>query len=94
MSVSEYRKRTGYSQQQVADLTGIRQGYYSRIERGRASNVGFDKLQRLAEIYDVELGEFAEAVAATVRSASEHTLEYVSRLMCVLLPSLPERSAA
>lgn len=48
MRVAEERRKRGLTQQQLADMTGMKQANIARIEAGRYS-VRFDTLQAIAE---------------------------------------------
>ena len=48
MRVAEERRKRGLTQQQLADMTGMKQGNIARIEAGRYS-ARFDTLQTIAE---------------------------------------------
>lgn len=57
MSIQNKRKELGLSQKQVADKCGIKQGYYSRIERGiHTPSVALAK--KLANILQINWTEF------------------------------------
>lgn len=57
MSIRNKRKELGLSQKQVADKCGIKQGYYSRIERGiHTPSVALAK--KLANVLQIDWTEF------------------------------------
>lgn len=49
--IAKIRKEHGVSQKKLAELIGVKQSAISRIEQGKF-NVGFDTLQKIAEIFD------------------------------------------
>lgn len=67
MTIKDMRKGRGLSQEQAADALGIKQSYYSRIERGEA-NPTVGKLVLLAQLYeqvpDKLIGEFIRSAEA------------------------------
>ena len=54
MRVAEERRKRGITQQQLADMTGMKQANIARIEAGRYS-VRFDTLQAIAEAMDMKV---------------------------------------
>lgn len=77
MTVAEKRKQLGYSQDDMAAKLGVKQSYYSRMERGQA-NPTLDKLRRWAESLDMQLPELvAQLPDATVRSGDRTTPRYL-----------------
>ena len=48
------RRRSGCSQEELADLAGLHRTYLSQVERGIV-NVTVDNLQRLADVLDVDV---------------------------------------
>ena len=54
MRVAEERRKRGLTQQQLADMTGMKQANIARIEAGRYS-VRFDTLQAIAEAMDMKV---------------------------------------
>ena len=51
MTIKEMRTAKGYTQEKAAENLGIKQSYYSRIERGEA-NPTVEKLFAIAKLYD------------------------------------------
>ncbi|MBV6485712.1 MAG: hypothetical protein KFKLKKLM_02301 [Flavobacteriales bacterium] len=51
------RKRKGFSQDQMADLLGINQKAYSKIERGK-TKLNYERIVQLARIFDLTIWEF------------------------------------
>ena len=54
MRVAEDRRKRVLTQQQLADMTGMKQANIARIEAGRYS-VRFDTLQAIAEAMDMKV---------------------------------------
>ena len=54
MRVAEERRKRGLTQQELADMTGMKQANIARIEAGRYS-VRFDTLQAIAETMDMKV---------------------------------------
>ena len=54
MRVAEERRKRGLTQQQLADMTGMKQANIARIEAGKYS-VRFDTLQAIAEAMDMKV---------------------------------------
>ena len=48
--IAEIRKEKGFSQGDLAEVTGLKQNAISRIEQGKF-NIGFDTLQKIAEAF-------------------------------------------
>lgn len=57
MSIQDRRKELGLSQKQIANKCGIKQGYYSRIERG-IHNPSVKLAKKLANILQISWTEF------------------------------------
>lgn len=55
LELKGYRKKTGLTQQQLANKAGISRNYISQIERGQATNISLDVYQRLLEIITDEV---------------------------------------
>jgi DNA-binding XRE family transcriptional regulator len=53
------RKARGQSQEEFADTAGFHRTYVSQIERGLV-NVTIDNVQRLAEVFNVEIHELLQ----------------------------------
>lgn len=56
MTIKERRKLLGLSQTQAADRLGLKQSYYSRVERGR-ENPTIGVFERLSDLYNAEVDE-------------------------------------
>ena len=71
MTIKERRYRLGLNQTQAADRLGLKQSYYSRIERGR-ENPTIGVFERLSDLYNAEVDELVREwleARATLRSA-------------------------
>lgn len=55
--IIEQRKKLGLSQEKIANKCGIKQGYYSRIERG-IHNPSVKLAKKLANILQISWTEF------------------------------------
>lgn len=69
------RKRFGLTQEQFAEASGISYKYYQQIEAGRKPDLRLSTLERLAEVYGLEVwqlllpeGRFLELKSVSVRS--------------------------
>ena len=52
--IAALRKKKGMTQQQVADMAGIKRPHVARVEKGKY-NFGFDTLQTIAETLDADI---------------------------------------
>ncbi len=71
--VKKLRVARGLSQRKLAKLSDLSNDYISKIELGRATNVGLETLDKIAkalEISSVELQASLKSVAAKVKSSS------------------------
>ncbi|EJL73318.1 helix-turn-helix domain-containing protein [Chryseobacterium populi] len=59
--LARLRSKKGYSQQEVADKLGISQPAYHKYESDEVKP-GLENLFKIAEIYDVEIGELMDDV--------------------------------
>lgn len=55
-NIRRSRTARNITQKEIAALTGLTQGYISRVERGKRS-LSIDKLQRLSQALDIPLHE-------------------------------------
>jgi len=55
----ELRKKKGYSQEMLADLSGLNRSYIGRVERHEHS-VGLDNLEQIAEGLEVDIAHLLE----------------------------------
>jgi len=55
----ELREKKGYSQEMLADLSGLNRSYIGRVERHEHS-VGLDNLERIAEGLEVEIAHLLD----------------------------------
>lgn len=56
-NIKKARKKTGLTQEQVAEKAGIHVSYVSRIERGKV-NPSYEILESLAKILKVKSSDF------------------------------------
>ena len=56
MEIRQFRKRTGFTQVQLSEATGIDQASISRIENGK-QGVSLDYLQRMARAMGVSVAD-------------------------------------
>lgn len=52
--IADLRNQRGMTQQQVADMAGIKRPHVARVEKGKY-NFGFDTLQTIAEALDADI---------------------------------------
>lgn len=57
MRMKERRVELGFSQEKLAELTGLHRTYVGSVERGER-NVSIDNMQRIAEALDCDIGDF------------------------------------
>ncbi len=56
LRVKELRKRLGWTQDLLAEKTGVRRATISAIETGESKGIDFDTLERLARALEVDAG--------------------------------------
>ena len=52
--IADLRNQRGMTQQQVADMAGIKRPHVARVEKGKY-NFGFDTLQTIADALDADI---------------------------------------
>ena len=52
--LKELRKARGWSQVELAERAGIRQGTISAIEKGETKGIDFATLEALADVFEVD----------------------------------------
>lgn len=62
--IKEIRLARKFSQEQVADRLGMSRQRYARIEGGM-SNINLDILSKLAEIFDITVGDITKVLNST-----------------------------
>lgn len=60
MSIRDIRHQRGLSQEAAAEALGIKQSYYSRVERGKG-NPTIGVFRRLADLYEAQVDELVRA---------------------------------
>lgn len=55
--VKEYRRKSGWSQQRLAEITGLSYGIIQLIETGRTKNPEKNTLVKLADAFGISLDE-------------------------------------
>lgn len=53
LRVKELRQARGWTQEQLAELSGVNQGTISKIETNKTGGIEFDNLERLANAFGV-----------------------------------------
>jgi len=66
----EYRKKMGYTQQEVASLLGIDRSTYTYYETGK-TEIPVKKLEVLAKLYCVDISDFLELDMVTLSSSDK-----------------------
>lgn len=61
MRIRALREKAGYSQQRVAQILGISQAAYSRLETGEIE-ISIKKLFELSELYGLTLQKLIEGI--------------------------------
>lgn len=54
LRVKELREAEGWTQDQLAKISGVNQGTISKIERNKTGGIEFDNLERLARAFNVK----------------------------------------
>ena len=89
MTIKDMRKGRGLSQEQAAEALGVKQSYYSRIERGEA-NPTVGKLVKLARLYEEEegklIGEFIRSAEAKGKRCFLPFARALAEYLHVVLP--------
>ena len=80
-ALREARLNGGLRQRQVADVAGISQAYYSRIERGKAESASLDTLATCAAAVGTQLTAFLEALPG---SSLPGDLEHIRRQQALI----------
>ena len=62
LRLRELREAAGLTQEQLAELVGTRQGTISDHERGKATRIDYDLIERLADALGVEPGSLFKSV--------------------------------
>ncbi|UOY86762.1 HTH-type transcriptional regulator SlrR [Bacillus glycinifermentans] len=75
-----YRKRKGYSINQLADIAGVSKSYLSKIERGVHRNPSVEFLKKISHALKVELKELFDTEVILYRRA-EHDEEWRTHLV-------------
>lgn len=75
-----YRKRKGYSINQLADIAGVSKSYLSKIERGVHRNPSVEFLKKVSRALKVELKELFDTEVMLYRRA-EHEDEWRTHLV-------------
>lgn len=79
MIVKKLRLQRGWSQSQLAELSGLSTRTIQRIERGHAPSI--ESAKSLAAVFDVDFNEIKQDNDMTTLSQAEHeALAYVSKL--------------
>jgi len=55
-NVKKYRKKKGYSQEKLAEITGLHRTYISFIERGKRS-ISLNNIQKIANGLEVDINK-------------------------------------
>jgi transcriptional regulator with XRE-family HTH domain len=76
--VKEERMRLGWSQGQLAEAVGISRNYLSQIERGEASNLSWNVMNKLAQELGIFLGEVA-GITDVMESLPPSLAEFASQ---------------
>jgi transcriptional regulator with XRE-family HTH domain len=88
----DFRKREGLTQKEVADILGVEQSAYSRIERGER-NIGIDQLSKLAAAFKKRICDFlkdpkCEASSNLNEQVCKKDITFFGSLLCNLSVSL------
>lgn len=75
-----YRKRKGYSINQLADIAGVSKSYLSKIERGVHRNPSVEFLKKISRALKVELKELFDTEVILYRR-TEHEDEWRTHLV-------------
>lgn len=89
--IRELREERGLSQGDVEQRTGLLRCYLSRVECGHGSNPGVDVLVRLADAFEISLGDFfprnfvSKDDAAFLKEVGTYTLTSAEQKRLVLM---------
>ena len=79
MIVRKLRLQRGWSQEQLAELSGLNVRTIQRIERGQ--NAGLESLKSLAAVFETDISELQEEIAmiaeTTLSTEEQQAMEYV-----------------
>jgi transcriptional regulator with XRE-family HTH domain len=78
-SLTRERTRSGYTQEQVADVLGVNVETISRFERG-AVLPSLPRLVELADVYDVPVSRLLRQGSARTHDLAEELAEVLARL--------------
>lgn len=82
MIVRKLRLQRGWSQEQLADLSGLSVRTIQRIERGQKA--GLESIKSLAAVFEIDYSNLAPEIemkpAETITSEEQMALEYVREL--------------
>lgn len=75
-----YRNEKGYSQEDMASLLGITLKTYGNLERDSNKTLDLEKLQKVAEVLKVEMGDFfgQKEKAKFNNTNSPHSQNYIA----------------
>ncbi|MGL5778827.1 helix-turn-helix domain-containing protein [Cetobacterium sp.] len=62
--LEKYRQRAGLSKINAANLIGISDSYYSRLEKGIKKGLTLENLEKIKEIYNLTDQEYEELVVS------------------------------
>ena len=74
--VRELRKKLGYNQRQLAEATGISQGYISQVETEDLNVTSIKSIMKLAKGLEVEPDELIEAAGLPTARQIEKRYQY------------------
>ena len=60
LRLRELREAAGLTQEQLAEMVGTRQGTISDHERGKATRIDYDLIERLADALGIQPGDLFE----------------------------------
>ncbi|NPC94247.1 helix-turn-helix domain-containing protein [Bacillus sp. WMMC1349] len=75
-----YRKRNGYSINQLADIAGVSKSYLSKIERGVHKNPSIEFLKKISRALKIDLKELFDTEVILYKR-SEHEDEWRTHLL-------------
>lgn len=86
MTLADLRRDSGLTQEQIADALGIKQPYYSKLERV-GGNPTLKVIRGIADAFDRPIGDVAEALVANMTGSNSDIPGYLNRLRLHVFPS-------
>lgn len=76
--LEKYRERRGLNKSTAAQLIGISDSYYSRLEKGVKKSITLENLEKIKEVYKLSDEEYEELVVSKFLPCDES----LKKIMC------------